>query len=650
MRYLYHLLIILSAGALHLEAAPTSIELPGISGQIVRIELPGENRTLALAEVGVFWGGVNLALNKSAMQTTVAYEGEASLAVDGNSDGDFFQGSVSHTSTGTDLWWEVDLGKMTAIEQIVVYNRTDSHGQRLDGFNLKVLDSERNEVFSKEEVAQSETVSFLKSGVEPSQVLKIGEPAPEAAPNKSPAHLFILSGQSNMVGLDPEVSFTPAVTQAFGQDSVIVLKDAQNSQSIRRWVKNWKSAQGQPSKRSGDLYDRMMKRVNEAIDGREIETVTLVWMQGEADASQNQTAVYKASLDGLLNQLRQDLNREDIHFVLGRLSDYSLDTGKHPEWQQMRELQVAYAEASPLGAWVDTDDLNNKTDKAGKPKNDVHYTRDGYRIFGQRLADEAIGLIAAQTFPGEKSDFRGYVRYDRIKTKSGHFSVICPKNPAPGKPWLWRSLFWEAIKQFSNADLQLVEEGYYVVLAHGDVAGHPKGSANIDAAYELLTEEYGFAKTCSMASMSRGTLSLFRWASENPEKVNSIYVDNGVLNVLSWPAGKLVPGNDSFASGAPSSWEDFKKKFGYTTDEEALKTKESPIDLLEPLAEAGVPILSVCGNKDHAVPYEENDAILEERYKALGGDITVIVENKGHSHGMKDPTPVLEFIRKHSQP
>ena len=151
-----------------------------------------------------------------------------------------------------------------------------------------------------------------------------------------------------------------------------------------------------------------------------------------------------------------------------------------------------------------------------------------------------------------------------------------------------------------------------------------------------------------MSSMSRGTLSLFRWATENPEKVNSIYVDNGVCNVLSWPAGKLVPGNKSIASGAPSSWEDFKKKFGYKTDAEALKTKESPIDLLEPLAKAKVPILLVCGDKDHAVPYEENDAILEKRYKALGGDVKVIVEKKGHSHGMKDPTPILEFIRKHT--
>lgn len=252
------------------------------------------------------------------------------------------------------------------------------------------------------------------------------------------------------------------------------------------------------------------------------------------------------------------------------------------------------------------------------------------------------------SFPGEKTDFRGYDRYDRIRTVRGHFSVVCPKDPAPGKPWLWRSLFWEAIRRVSDADLKLVDEGYHVVLVHGDVAGHPSGNANIDAAYDLLTTEYGFSKKCSMSSMSRGTLSLFRWASANPEKVDSIYVDNGVCNVLSWPAGKLVPGNNSIAGGAPDSWEDFKRKFGYATDEEALKTKESPIDQLKPLAQAGVPILMVCGNKDTAVPYEENDAIMEQRYKTLGGSIKVIVEDKGHSHGMTDPTPVLEFIRKHT--
>ena len=251
-------------------------------------------------------------------------------------------------------------------------------------------------------------------------------------------------------------------------------------------------------------------------------------------------------------------------------------------------------------------------------------------------------------FPGVKTDFRGYDRYDRVKTTSGFISVVCPKVAAPGKPWLWRSLFWEGIKPFSNADLKLVEQGYYVVLAHGNVHGHPDGNVNIDAAYQLLTTEYGFSKQCSMASMSRGTLSLFTWASVNPEKVNSIYVDNGVCNVDSWPAGKLVPGSDSVGSGDAQSWQGMKNVYGFTTDQQLLDAKVSPIDKLESLAKAGVPILMVCGSQDTAVPYEENDAIMEQRYKKLGGSIEVIIENKGHTHGMKDPTPVLEFIKRNT--
>jgi len=325
-----------------------------------------------------------------------------------------------------------------------------------------------------------------------------------------------------------------------------------------------------------------------------------------------------------------------------------------------QQTTVRNSDSSPLGKfrWLiwQTSLLNNNqentcfqelTVKVAEASKEKQIPFSQIPIEASRKAESAESADVP-LFPGKRSDFRGYDRYDHVKSATGHFSIVCPKNAAPGKPWLWRSLFWEAIKPFSNADLQLVDQGYHVVLAHGDVSGHPRGNANIDGAYELLTQEYGFSKKCSMASMSRGTLSLFRWATENPEKVESIYVDNGVCNVLSWPAGKRVPGNNSIGSGDRKSWNLFKRKFGYATDEEALKTKESPIDLLGPLAKAGVPILMVCGSKDPAVPYEENDAIMEQRYKALGGSIEVIVENKGHSHGMKDPTPVIEFIKKNT--
>ena len=209
------------------------------------------------------------------------------------------------------------------------------------------------------------------------------------------AHLFILSGQSNMERLDPAISFTPAVIKAFGADSVIVVKDAKGSQPISSWYKEWKSVEGGTARNRGALYDRLMGSVNAAIAGREIETVTFIWMQGERDAVTGQAAVYKASLDGLFAQLKQDLKREDIHFVLGRLSDAGVNGNHHENWQAIRELQVAYADASPIGAWVNCDDLNDKTGrKAGKASNgSVHYTQEGYKLLGERFAEKATQLI-----------------------------------------------------------------------------------------------------------------------------------------------------------------------------------------------------------------------------------------------------------------
>jgi hypothetical protein len=205
-------------------------------------------------------------------------------------------------------------------------------------------------------------------------------------------HLFILSGQSNMAGLDPAISFTPTVEAKFGKDNVIVVKDAQDGQPILRWYKKWKPAQGNAPKVTGDLYDRLMTKVKEAIKDKQIATVTFIWMQGESDAKQHGD-VYAVSLKGLLDQLRTDLGQNNLHFVIGRISDFRNDTG-FPQWEMVRKAEVEVAEADPHGAWVNTDDLNDGDNRTGKViKNNLHYSFNGYKLLGQRFADKAILLI-----------------------------------------------------------------------------------------------------------------------------------------------------------------------------------------------------------------------------------------------------------------
>ncbi len=207
-------------------------------------------------------------------------------------------------------------------------------------------------------------------------------------------HLFILSGQSNMAGLDPEISFTPAVIKEFGADRVVIIKDAHGGQSIRSWCKTNHEfpppTVGRVPKVRGELYARLMNKTKAAIKGEVIQTATFVWMQGESDL---RNTAYDAYLSELLQQLQVDLQRQDINLVIGRISDAGLDQKKRLAGRKyIRRTQVEFAESWPRGTWVDTDDLNDRK-QGGKIVNDLHYTAAGYRILGQRFADQAIRLI-----------------------------------------------------------------------------------------------------------------------------------------------------------------------------------------------------------------------------------------------------------------
>ena len=158
------------------KASKDPIALPELRGQFVRIELPGKNRVLSLAEVSVFQNQKNVAKKKSATQSSIGFGGSADRAVDGNTDGNYHNNSVSHTEIGgTNAWWEVDLGGTVNVEQIVVYNRTDAAESRLDGFTIKVLDADRKVVFSQKQVAQTPVISFLRPGVKPTHGRSIQE-------------------------------------------------------------------------------------------------------------------------------------------------------------------------------------------------------------------------------------------------------------------------------------------------------------------------------------------------------------------------------------------------------------------------------------------------------------------------------------------
>jgi len=136
------------------------------SGRYIRLELPGKHKFIHVAEVQAFVGDENVALLGKASQSSTDYGGDAKLAIDGNTDGDYHKSkSVTHTANGDEEpWLEIDLGKEHDLTRLAIWNRTDNRLQaRLDGFRLQVLDNERVILWEKtyEKAPQLELVESL---------------------------------------------------------------------------------------------------------------------------------------------------------------------------------------------------------------------------------------------------------------------------------------------------------------------------------------------------------------------------------------------------------------------------------------------------------------------------------------------------------
>jgi len=132
----------------------------------VRLELPGENKILALAEVEVMSGGINVAPLGHAFQSTLFEKAYAWRAVDGNTDGAYQAGSVSHTDEGKySPWWELQLAQPCNVTAVRLWNRTDACTDRLTGAHVLLLDGQRRVIASQtiEGIPQPDCVLPIES-------------------------------------------------------------------------------------------------------------------------------------------------------------------------------------------------------------------------------------------------------------------------------------------------------------------------------------------------------------------------------------------------------------------------------------------------------------------------------------------------------
>ena len=118
--------------------------------------------------------------------------------------------------------------------------------------------------------------------------------------------------------------------------------------------------------------------------------------------------------------------------------------------------------------------------------------------------------------------------------------------------------------------------------------------------------DHGFSKKPVMEGTGTAAGEAYAWAIENPDKVACIYGRNPALR--------------------------------------SLMSKTSPLENLGPLAKAGVRLLHVCDKTDPW--FNEQTRLVEQRYKELGGQITVIVNENDTRYPLAaaDQTRVMDLI------
>jgi pimeloyl-ACP methyl ester carboxylesterase len=256
-----------------------------------------------------------------------------------------------------------------------------------------------------------------------------------------------------------------------------------------------------------------------------------------------------------------------------------------------------------IADWIETN-----TQQAGGDRPsfvDETFTRSSYYSF----ADSYRKLEEEKTYatcrgPGFTDCYDRYDATTRSPWGITGMAVVVPKSVAPGKPWVFRA---DRIgREAGVVDLALLARGYHIVAAPVVAQAGPVRE-QWDAVYKVLTD-HGFSRKPVMEGAGTSAGEAYAWAVENPDKVACIYGENPSLR--------------------------------------SLMSKTSPLDRLDSLARAGVPLIHVCGSLDPWL--DDQTRVVEKRYKELGGPITVIVK-QGEGHyplGPKDPKDVVELITR----
>ncbi|MDD7985321.1 DUF1961 family protein [Lentisphaera marina] len=240
----------------------------------------------------------------------------------------------------------------------------------------------------------------------------------------NPIKVFLLAGQSNMVGqvyggglnapynqayskvktwdyrrnkwvalapayrIGPEIGFGHAITKVLPDDDIRLVKYAANGTNL---YKKWAPSTGRQyinfMKASyGALADLENKKIPYEITG-------MLWLQGESDGKEQKGAEYKKNLSNFIKDIRLRFNSPNMPFIIARVRNFY---GKGKEAQLVRKAQADLAQEMASVACFDTDDLNPLI-------NGGHYNLENTITIGQRFAQN-FDLISKEINMSHEQD------------------------------------------------------------------------------------------------------------------------------------------------------------------------------------------------------------------------------------------------------
>ena len=186
-----------------LAALLAAMAVPGfgaVTARYVTVDIPKRSATLSLAEVEVFVGDKNVAPAGKASQSSTDYRGEAKRAIDGNTSDRFGSNSVTHTDENVDTpTWELDLGQEMPIDRVVLWNRGEGFGGRLNGVRVALSDAGRKIVWEEDRPETGRQNFFVTE--RPGKGPRVGQRCETLTERAERARIAALAGAINLNAL-----------------------------------------------------------------------------------------------------------------------------------------------------------------------------------------------------------------------------------------------------------------------------------------------------------------------------------------------------------------------------------------------------------------------------------------------------------------